>query len=164
MKPTEYKTDSFYCKTYLILAATKICSIKFKAMKKELNDELTYKIIGCGMKVHNAIGSGFQEKIYQRALLIEMEDQGLSFARELEMNIYYKDAIVGTRRVDFFVEDRIMLELKAVSAFDDSHINQAINYCEAYNLPLGLLLNFGTKKLEYKRVYNLNHPDNNKNT
>ena len=130
-------------------------------MRKEFNDELTYKIIGCGMKVHSAIGSGFQEKIYQRAMLIEMEDQGLSFARELEMNIYYKEVVVGTRRVDFFVEDRIMLELKAVSTLDDSHMNQAMNYCQAYNLPLGLLINFGAKKLGYKRVYNLNHPENN---
>lgn len=112
------------------------------------------------MQVHNTLGSGFQEKIYQRALAIEMEKQGLSYAREMSMDIFYDGHHIGTRRVDFFVEDNIMLELKAVANLDDNHLNQAMNYCQAYGLPIGLLINFGAKSLQYKRVYNLNHPDN----
>jgi len=122
--------------------------------------ELTHKIIGCSMKVHTTLGSGFQEVIYQRALAIEMQKQGLSFAREMEMEIFYDEIQIGTRRVDFFVEDRIMVELKALAKLDDSHLAQAMNYCQAYELPIGLLINFGSKSLEFKRVYNINHPDN----
>jgi len=122
--------------------------------------ELTHQIIGCAMKVHNVLGSGFQEVIYQRALAIEMSKQGLTFSREMEMTIFYDGIDIGTRRVDFFVSDLIMLELKTVSVLDDSHLSQAMNYCQAYKLPIGLLINFGGRSLEYKRVYNLNHPDN----
>ena len=124
------------------------------------HEELTRKIIGCAMKVHSTLGSGFQEVIYQRAMAVEMEKQGLKFARELEMTIFYEGVNIGTRRVDFFVEEKIMTELKAVSHLDDTNLNQAINYLEAYNLPVGLLLNFGSKKLEFKRYYNTKHPDN----
>ena len=126
----------------------------------KINDVLTYDIIGCAMTVHATLGAGFQEVIYQRALAIEMGLKGISYRREMEMDIMYRDQQIGTRRVDFFVEDRIMLELKAVSVLDDSHLNQAMNYCQAYNLPVGLLINFGSKSLEYKRVYNIHHPDN----
>lgn len=122
--------------------------------------ELTHKIIGCAMKVHTVLGNGFQEVIYQRALAIEMSKQGVSFSREMEMQIFYEGEHIGTRRVDFFVEEKIMLELKAVIKLEDVHLAQAMNYCQAYNLPIGLLINFGAKSLEYKRVYNLNHPDN----
>lgn len=122
--------------------------------------ELTHSIIGCAMKVHSALGSGFQEKIYQRALVIEMTKQKLAFKRELVMEIFYEDHLIGKRRVDFFVEDKIMVELKAVSKLDDAHLAQAMNYCQAYNLPIGLLINFGSKSLQYKRVYNINHPEN----
>jgi GxxExxY protein len=122
--------------------------------------ELTHKIIGCAMKVHTLLGNGFQEVIYQRALAIEMSNQGLSFSREMEMQIFYEGEHIGTRRVDFFVEDKIMLELKAIIKLEEVHLAQAMNYCQAYNLPIGLLINFGAKSLEYKRVYNLNHPDN----
>jgi len=122
--------------------------------------ELTHTIIGCAMKVHSTLGNGFQEVIYQRALQIEMEKQGLSFAREMEMDILYDGHQIGTRRVDFFVEDKIMVELKALIRLEDVHLAQAMNYCQAYNLPIGLLINFGSKSLEFKRVYNINHPDN----
>ncbi len=124
--------------------------------------ELTHKIIGCAMKVHTVLGNGFQEVIYQRALAIEMEKQGLSFAREMEMEIFYDDIQIGTRRVDFFVEDKIVVELKALIKLEDVHLAQAMNYCQAYNLPIGLLINFGSKSLEFKRVYNVNHPENKK--
>ncbi len=112
------------------------------------------------MKVHSTLGNGFQEVIYQRALAIEMGKQGLSYQREMEMDILYDGEWVGKRRVDFFVEDVIMLELKAVIKLDDAHLNQAMNYCQAYGLPIGLLINFGSNSLEYKRVYNLSHPEN----
>ena len=130
-----------------------------KNMKMKFED-LTHKIIGCAMRVHSVLGSGFQEVIYQRAMTIEMEKQGLSFAREMEMEIYYDNISIGTRRVDFFVENKIMVELKAISKLEDIHLAQAMNYCQAYKLPIGLLINFGSKSLEFKRVYNINHPDN----
>ena len=128
-----------------------------KIMKYE---ELTHKIIGCAMKVHSTLGNGFQEVIYQRALAIEMSNQGLSFQREMGMKIYYDDHDIGTRRVDFFVENFIMVEIKALINLEEVHLAQAMNYCQAYNLPIGLLINFGAKSLEFKRVYNVNHPEN----
>ncbi len=123
-------------------------------------EELTHKIIGCAMKVHSTLGNGFQEVIYQRALSIEMEKQGLGFQREMEMTIFYDGIDIGTRRVDFFVEDLIMVELKALIKLEDVHLAQAMNYCEAYDLPIGLLINFGSRSLDFKRVYNVNHSEN----
>ena len=116
--------------------------------------ELTANIIGCAMRVHSALGNGFQEVIYQRALVIEMTDSGLSFHRELEMPVYYKNQQIGTRRVDFLVEDVIAVELKALIQLLDVHLAQAINYLEAYDLEIGLLINFGAKSLEFKRLSN----------
>ena len=116
--------------------------------------ELTGKIIGCAMKVHSTLGNGFQEVIYQRCLAIEMEKQGLGYARELEMSIHYEGIDVGTRRVDFLVEDKIMVELKALTKLEDVHLSQTLNYLEAYKLETGLLINFGSKSLEFKRVTN----------
>jgi GxxExxY protein len=124
------------------------------------HEEITHKIIGCAMKVHSTLGNGFQEVIYQRALAIEMQKQGLAFQREMEMTIFYEGIDIGTRRVDFFVEENIMVELKALIKLEDVHLAQAMNYCQAYHLPIGLLINFGAKSLEFKRVYNLRHPDN----
>lgn len=126
-------------------------------MKHEV---LTHRIIGCAMKVHSTLGNGFQEVIYQRVLAIEMSKQGLDFQREMEMIVFYEGKDIGTRRVDFFVEGIIMVELKALIKLEDVHLAQAMNYCQAYNLPIGLLINFGAKSLEFKRVYNVNHPDN----
>ena len=116
--------------------------------------ELTGKIIGCAIEVHKALGNGFQEVIYQRALALEFELQGIGFVRELEMPIHYKENHIGTRRVDFLAEDKISVELKAVIKLEDVHLAQAINYLEAYNLEVGLLLNFGSRSLEFKRVIN----------
>ncbi|UXP31362.1 GxxExxY protein [Reichenbachiella agarivorans] len=124
------------------------------------HEELTHKIIGCAMKVHSTLGNGFQEVIYQRALAIEMENQGLGYQREMQMTIFYEGIEIGTRRVDFFVEDNIMVELKALIKLEEVHLAQAMNYCHAYNLPIGLLINFGAKSLEFKRVYNVNHQEN----
>lgn len=117
-------------------------------------DDITRKIIGCAMQVHTILGNGFQEVIYQRALEIEMAEQGLSFGREVEMPIFYKGQQIGTRRVDFFVEGLIMVELKAIIELEDVHLAQAINYLEAYNIEIGLLINFGSKSLTFKRLYN----------
>ena len=116
--------------------------------------ELTSKIIGCSMAVHRALGNGFQEVIYQRALEIEMTDNGISFSREHEMPIYYKNQQIGTRRVDFLVEGVVSVELKAIIKLEDVHFAQAINYLEAYDLEVGLLINFGAKSLEFKRLLN----------
>ncbi len=122
-------------------------------------EDLTHRVIGCAMKVHRVLGSGFQERIYQRALKVEFELQQIVNEREMEMTICYEGVEIGTRRVDFFVENKIMVELKAVAQLDDLHLNQAINYLEAYNLPVGLLINFGNRSLQYKRVYNTKHKD-----
>ena len=123
-------------------------------------EALTHKIIGCAMKVHSTLGNGFQEVIYQRALAIEMQKNKLEFQKEMEMKIFYDGIDIGTRRVDFFVAEFIMVELKAVIKLEDVNLAQAMNYCQAYNLPIGLLINFGSKSLEYKRVYNVNHTEN----
>ncbi len=115
---------------------------------------LTERIIGCAMEVHRTLGNGFQEVIYQRSLAIEMGMQKIDFLREYEMPIFYKDTHVGTRRVDFLVENMVSVELKALIQLEDVHLAQAINYLEAYNLEIGLLINFGAKKLEFKRLTN----------
>ena len=106
------------------------------------------------MEVHKALGNGFQEVIYQRALAIEMADRNIGFSREHEMSIQYKGHDIGTRRVDFFVEEKIMVEIKAVINLEDVHLAQAMNYVEAYDLDIGLLINFGSKSLQFKRVHN----------
>ena len=122
-------------------------------VKKEYPlSELTGKIIGCAMEVHRLLGNGFQEVIYQRALEIEMRQQGLDFSREHEMDIFYKGERIGTRRVDFFVEGKIMVEIKAVVQLEDVHLAQAINYLEASGVEIDLLINFGSQSLKFKRV------------
>ena len=124
------------------------------------HEDLTHKIIGCAMKVHNILGNGFQEVIYQRALAIEFKNESIGFSRELEMPVYYHDEQIGTRRVDFLVEEILMVELKALIRLEDVHLNQAISYCKIYKLPSGLLINFGSNSLECRRVFNNNHPEN----
>ena len=116
--------------------------------------ETTEKNIGASMKVHAALGNGFQEVIYQRALEIELQQCRLKFGRELSMPIYYKGKCIGKRRVDFFVEEKIMVELKAIIKLENVHLAQAKNYLEAYNMEVGLLINFGTISLEFKRIEN----------
>lgn len=106
------------------------------------------------MRVHSALGIGFQEVIYQRAMEIEMADSGIHFSREQEMPIYYKNHQIGTRRVDFLVEENISVELKAIIKLEDVHLAQAINYFEAYDLEVGLLINFGARSLDFKRLNN----------
>ena len=122
--------------------------------------ELTHSIIGAAMEVHRSLGNGFQESIYQRALAIELRLKGLSFAREQEIEIFYKGENIGTRRVDFFIEGKIMVELKAVIQLEDVHLAQGLNYLEAYNMETGLLINFGSKSLQYKRLLNKKYNPN----
>jgi GxxExxY protein len=132
----------------------------FKKTPEEFKD-CTGKIIGCAMRVHSFLGNGFQEAIYQRALEIEMALEGLVFTREMEMPIFYRNEQIGTRRVDFFVEGEIMVELKAIIFLEDVLLAQGINYLEAYNIKTGLLINFGSKSLQFKRILNKKYnPDN----
>lgn len=159
--------------------------LKFETLSamKEINDELTYAIIACAMKVHNTRGNGFpsaakglpttrQEVIYQRCLAIELEKRGIQFLREQEMPIYYDDVPVGTRRADFIVGKTVLIELKAVIKLEDVHLAQGLNYLEAYKIEKGLLINFGAPALEVKRLFrkrsravkdparhSLDHPD-----
>ena len=103
------------------------------------------------MEVHRTLGSGFQEVIYQRSLAVEMEKAGLLFARETEMPLFYKGVDVGSRRVDFLVDDTVLVELKALHEITPTHFAQIINYLEAYQLEIGLLINFGEPSLRFKR-------------
>ena len=122
--------------------------------------DITEKIIGSTMKVHAALGNGFQEIIYQRALEIEMQDAGLGFMREYSMPVFYKGRQIGERRVDFFVEGKIMVELKAIIQLENVHLAQAKNYLEAYNMQIGLLINFGSISLQFKRLENKKFVEN----
>lgn len=117
-------------------------------------EDLTHRIIGCAMEVHKHLGNGFQEVVYQRALSIELNLNNISHEREKEMPLQYKEFNVGTRRVDFFVAEKIMVEIKALVNLEDVHLAQAMNYLEAYHMEIGLLLNFGAKSLQFKRVHN----------
>lgn len=125
---------------------------------EELN-KITYSVNGCAMKVHNKLGNGFQEKIYQRCLAIELERAGLGFEREKEQDIYYDDILVGTRRADFVVEGHVIVEIKAVINLEDVHLAQAKNYVVAYGFKIGLLINFGAKSLQFKKVFNSRYPN-----
>jgi len=116
--------------------------------------DITEKIIGAAFRVHTALKNGFQEIIYQRALELEFKVILIDYLREFEMPIYYLDQQIGTRRVDFLVAGKISVEIKAISKLEDVHIAQAMNYLEAYNLEIGLLLNFGSKKMEFHRLTN----------
>ena len=124
---------------------------------QEIDDDLTYRIIGCAMKVHSILGNGFQEVIYQRALAIAMKNEGLAIEREVSMPIFFENTNIGSRRVDFLVAKQVLVELKAVASLEDVHLAQGLNYLVAYRLDKGLLLNFGARSLEVRR---LRHPSN----
>src|SRR5688572_11393818 len=121
-------------------------------------DELTYKVIGCAMKVHQLLGNGFQEVIYQRCLAIEFEIEDVPFTREAEQVIYYRERQVGSRRADFVIDEKILVELKALTLLENVHLAQAKNYVVAYDFSVGLLINFGATSLQYKKVYNPKSP------
>jgi len=118
------------------------------------HEALTRNVIGCAMQVHRTLGNGFQEVIYQRALDIEFALQGLHARREVEMPVFYRETQIGTRRVDFMVEGIVLVELKAVIRLEDAHLAQAKNYLEAFRLEVGLLINFGARSLEFRRLIN----------
>ena len=117
-------------------------------------DLLIRKIVGCAMKVHRYLRNGFQERIYGNALAVEMNIQKINFVKEKEMRIVYEGCEVGIRRVDFFVEGNVMVEIKAVETLEGAHLAQALNYLEIYNIENGILINFGSKSLQFKRLYN----------
>jgi len=124
-------------------------------IKTELKyKDITEKIIGASFEVHKFLGNGFQEVIYQRALAYEMQKSGLEFAREIEQDIFYKELEkpIGTRRADFVVEGKVLVEIKAIIQLEDVHLAQALNYLKAYKLEVGLLINFGSKSLTFKRI------------
>jgi GxxExxY protein len=125
-------------------------------------NEISHKIIGCAMQVHNALGNGFQEVIYQRALAIEMNLANLEFRREIGIPIFYRNKQVGTRRVDFFVENSVMVELKVIEKLMDKNKDLANSDLEAFHIADGLLINFGGSSLEFERLYNkkLVNPEN----
>ena len=125
-----------------------------KYLTKEQQDKITHSIIGCAMEVHNILGNGFQEVVYQRALSIEMNLRNIEHQREFEMPLSYKGFDIGSRRVDFLVMKEISIEIKAIINLEDVHLAQAMNYLEAYNLEIGLLINFGAKSLQFKRLFN----------
>jgi len=124
-------------------------------------DELTYKINGCAMKVHNTLGNGFQGVIYQRCLAIELQRAGISFIREQEHTIFYEGIEVGKRRANFVVEGNVIVELKALISLEDVHLAQAKNYVLAYDFPIGLLINFGSSSLQFKKIFNKKYQDQN---
>lgn len=122
-------------------------------MTEKKYEDLTHRIIGCAMKIHSTLGNGFQEVIYQRCLAIELRENGIQYKREIEQPIFYDGHEVGTRRADFIVADKVMVELKAVIDLEDVHLAQGLNYLEAYRLDTGLLINFGARSLQFKRLY-----------
>lgn len=126
------------------------------------HSEITEKIIGASFEVHSFLGNGFQEVIYQRALAYEMSQRDLNFQREIEQDIYYKELTepIGTRRADFVVQNKVLVELKAIKELEDVHMAQALNYLKAYRLEVGLLINFGSKSLTFKRLVLTNNPRN----
>lgn len=126
------------------------------------HSEITEVIIGCAMRVHSKLGNGFPEVIYQRAFEIELSKTALKIEREVSQNVYYDGEIIGKRKIDFLVNKIILIEVKAASGFDPAHFNQILNYLEAFQLEIGLLINFGAKKLEFKRVTNNKHEKNDK--
>jgi len=123
-------------------------------MTKEEQDKITHDIIGSAMEVHRILGNGFQEVVYQRALSVELKLRDIAHQREFEMPLYYKGEDVGNRRVDFLIGNEISVEIKAIVNLEDVHLAQAMNYLEAYNLQTGLLINFGSKSLQFKRLFN----------
>ena len=127
---------------------------RINSMERLKYHDITEKIIGSSFEVHKFLGNGFQEVIYQRALAWELSQRGLSYAREIEQDIFYKELTepIGTRRADFVVEGKVLVELKAIIELEDVHLAQALNYLKAYRLEVGLLINFGSKRLTFKRL------------
>lgn len=115
--------------------------------------EECYQVIGCAMKVHNELGCGFLEPVYQEALAYELNKQTIPFVREKVLDIYYDGVLLNKKYVaDFLCYESLIVELKAADAIAPEHLAQVLNYLKATKLRVGLLINFGTTKLQYKRV------------
>jgi GxxExxY protein len=119
-----------------------------------LHAEITEKVIGCAMRVHSYFGMGFPEIVYKRSLLVELENSGMHFKSEIEKDIYYQDKFIGKRRLDLIINDKVLIELKAISEIDKRCYNQIMNYLNIFNFEVGLLLNFGADSLQFKRFVN----------
>jgi len=116
--------------------------------------DITQRIIGCAMKVHNKMRNGYNEAIYSKCLAIEFDRAGIKYQKELDVPVYYEEMIVGRRRVDFMVEEKVIVELKVIAELTDQNLAQALNYLECHKLEVGLLINFGSKSLQFKRLIN----------
>ncbi|MDZ7658186.1 GxxExxY protein [Fodinibius sp.] len=116
--------------------------------------DLTGAVIGAAMQVHSALGNGFPEVIYQRSLAIEFQNQNISYKREESMPLFYKGQSIGKRMADFLIEDKVLVELKALSEINETHYNQVLNYLTAFQLEIGLLINFSENSLNFKRFIN----------
>jgi len=121
-------------------------------MSELLYKELVYKIIGCAMEVHNKLGFGFLEKVYENSLMFELRNSGIRAAQQYAIEVVYKNQIVGDYIADIVIDNKIILELKSVNSLNDAHIAQTLNYLKATGFELGLLINFGKEQLEYKRL------------
>jgi GxxExxY protein len=117
------------------------------------HQDLTYEIIGAAMEVHSDLGPGYKEEIYQKALEIELRNRKIQFEPQKSIEIRFKGEMVGWQLLDFFVDDKVVVEIKALSKLDTDHEAQIISYLKATDSEIGLLINFGTRRLEYKRIF-----------
>lgn len=123
--------------------------------KDLLYPDLSYKIVGAAFSVYNALGSGHNEKYYQRALAEEFKSTGLSFKSEVHYPIQYKEKVIGRNFLDFLVEDKVIVETKKRNNFSTRHIAQVLEYLEISNLQLAIIINFGAQGVTYKRIINI---------
>lgn len=117
-----------------------------------IHSEITSEILNVAFEVHKIIGPGFAESVYHRSMIVECNLRNLEAESEIDLPIFYKSIWVGSRRADLLIKKKVIVELKAVSELNEIHLAQAINYLEAFNLEVGLLLNFGSKSLQFKRL------------
>lgn len=117
------------------------------------HDVLTYKVIGLAMDIHNELGPGFTEDIYQRAMSVALIQAHIAFEREFPIEVMYQQQLIGQYRLDFVVEKTVILEFKALLTLAKIHEQQVISYLTASGLPIGLLINFGSSRLEHKRIF-----------
>ncbi|MBI4631233.1 MAG: GxxExxY protein [Chloroflexi bacterium] len=116
-------------------------------------DELTYKIIGIAMTVHNELGPGLNEEMYKKAMSILLDEQEIVYSREFAIPINFRNRLLGTFKLDFIVNQKVIVEVKAVSSFAPIHEQQLLTYLTASGLPVGLLINFGASSLQHKRLF-----------
>ena len=120
--------------------------------EKILHKDLSYKIIGLAMEVHTKLGYGFLEKVYENAMMVLLRREGIHAKQQAPITVYFDGKVVGDYYADILVEDKIILELKAIEKITDVHRAQTLNYLKATGLHLAILLNFGKEKLKYERL------------